>query len=115
MNLPKRIQGFKSDPRQDPMSIGNLAISRGYATQDQISHALKKQEERLPLGEILVENGVLTHGQLEELLLEQEISRNRLSPVKAARLVRKRRREKMSEVTQGFKEVTAALGLLAKT
>jgi len=113
MSLLNRVNG--SDPRQDPTSIGNLAVSKGYSTLSQVVEALDKQEERLPLGELLVEAGALTHAQLEELLLEQEIIRKRLSPKKAAKLTQQRRREKMREVSAGLKDVASSLTLLAKS
>lgn len=112
MPLPK-VNG--SDPRRDPLSIGNLAISKGYATQEQVQQALEKQERRMPIGEILVEDKVLTHAQLEELLLEQEIAKKKLSPKKAAKLVQEKRREKMREVSHSLRDVASSLTLLAKT
>jgi membrane protein involved in colicin uptake len=114
MSLPKKANG-STDPHRDPTSIGNLAIQKGYATQDQVSVALKKQEERQPLGRILVEQLVLTNAQLEELLMDQEVLRKKLSPVKAAKLIKKKRREKMREVSGLLKDVAFSLNALAKS
>lgn len=109
----KRVNGFL-DPRNDPTSIGNLAVSKGYATLEQVAAAAKKQEERTPLGEILVEQGVLTHQQLEELLLDQEIKRRGLSDYEAGQLIQKRRREKMREVTTSLHDVAGSIMALTK-
>lgn len=109
----KRVNG-SVDPRQDPTSIGNLAVAKGYATRDQVAEAAKKQEERLPLGEILVEQGVLTHNQLEELLLDQEIARRHLNDYEASKLVRQRKREKMREVSTSLRDVAGSIVALTK-
>jgi hypothetical protein len=113
--LNRKMNGHAKDPYRDPTSIGNLAVLRGYATFEQVAAALKKQEERQPIGKILVEQGVLTEVQLEELLIEQEIKRKRLNTREAAKLWSEFRHDKMREVTKGLRDVTASLTLLAKT
>lgn len=104
----------KVDPKQDPLSIGNLAIQRGYATLKQVQEAARKQEARLPLGEILIEDGVLTSAQLEELLMEQEVRRKHMNEHAAAKFVQKKRREKMKEVTASLKMVATSLQFVMK-
>lgn len=113
MTLPKKVNGTP-DPYHDPTSIGNLAVQKGYATRAQVLTALKSQEERLPLGEILVEQGILTAGQLEDLLMEQEIMRQGMTAKQAAKFVKSRRREKMKELACHIRHVTESLAL-AKT
>ena len=113
MTLPKKVNGT-SDPYQDPTSIGNLAIEKGFATRVQVLNALRKQEVRVPLGEILVEDGVLTHGQLESLLIDQEILRGRFNRKKAAQFIRDKKREKMREVSEGLRDFANSLSLIAK-
>jgi len=108
----KRVNG--SNPRNDPTSIGNLAVARGYATKEQVAAAVQKQEERTPLGEILVEQGVITHQQLEDLLIEQEITRQHLTDYDASRLIRDRRREKMREVSTSLRDVAVSITALTK-
>ena len=103
------------DPSQDPSSIGNLAIRKGYATRQQVIAAAQKQEERQPLGQILIEAGVLTSVQLEELLIEQEIERRHMNERQESKLIRKKKREKLSEVTRGLHDVAASLQLAAKS
>jgi hypothetical protein len=113
MPLPKKVNGTH-DPYHDPTSIGNLAVQKGYATRAQVLTALKRQEERLPLGEILVEQGILTVGQLEDLLMEQEIMRRRMTAKQAAQYVKSKRREQVKELTRHLRSVTESL-VLAKT
>lgn len=112
--LNRKVNGHAKDPYRDPTSIGNLAIQKGYATAEQVEIALKKQEERQPLGKILVEQGVLTEVQLDELLIEQEIKRRKLSSREAAKLWADFRRSKMREVTSGLQEVAVAIGWATK-
>jgi len=103
------------DPRADPTSIGNIAIQRGYATPMQVAYALKKQEERQPLGMLLLlEQGVITEMQLEELLVEQEATRRRLSSRKVSQLWVAHKRQKMKEVANGIKETALALRYASK-
>jgi len=102
------------DPYRDPTSIGNLAIAKGYATPAQVATAIQRQEERLPLGAILVEQGVLTELQLDELLIEQEIERRGLRPLEASNLWKEHRRGRMREVSGALHDVAFALDLAVK-
>jgi hypothetical protein len=95
------------DPLTDPLSIGNLAISRGYATAEQIAEALCEQQERLPLGEILVSNDVITVDQLDELLHLQDVARAP-SPSAVTILELERQERKARETTASLQNVTAA-------
>jgi hypothetical protein len=63
------------DPFEDPASFGNIAIELRYIKKEDLLEALKKQEARLPLGEILVGMGRLTAWQRDQILLEQEARR----------------------------------------
>lgn len=96
------------DPFHDPLSIGNLAISKGYATPEEVRSALKKQEQRQPLGEILVEDGVLTRVQLEELLHEQQLMRAK-NRNHATKMVLEHQRHRIQDVTNAFKDLTATV------
>lgn len=100
------------DPFVDPFSIGNLAISQGYATAEQISDALREQQERLPLGEILVSSAVITVDQLDELLHLQDISRAK-SPSEVTILELERQERKARETTLSLNNMTAAVNRFA--
>jgi hypothetical protein len=113
--LNRKMNGRTKNPYQDPTSIGNLAIQKGYATPEQVAFAVQKQEERLPLGKILIEQGVLTEIQLDELLVEQEIKRRKLNSRQASKLWAALRHSKMREVTKGLREVTTSLASFAKS
>lgn len=100
------------DPFVDPLSIGNLAISQGYATAEQISDALREQQERLPLGEILVSNDVITSDQLDELLHLQDVARAP-SPSAVTILELERQERKAKETTLSLESMTAAANRFA--
>ena len=112
--LHRKVNGRAKDPYLDPTSIGNLAIQKGYATLEQVSAAIKKQEERQPLGVILMEQGVITESQLDELLIEQEIKRRKLKPREASKLWTEYRRSKMREVAGSFRNVSVAINWAIK-
>jgi hypothetical protein len=114
MTLPRKVNGSATDPYKDPTSIGNLAITKGYATRVQVLNALRKQEVRLPLGEILVEDGVLTIGQLEELIMEQEMLRRKMTKRQVLRYMHEKKHEKMHEVSTNLHEVALFLTQLVK-
>lgn len=114
MPAARKANGKQKDPYKDPTSIGNLAIAKGYATAEQVDLALRKQEERQPLGAILVEQGVLSEPQLSELLVEQEVRRRGLSPKEASNLWKEQRREKMREVAGTLHDVAFALNVAVK-
>jgi hypothetical protein len=100
------------DPLHDPLSIGNLAISKGYATPKQIMTALKKQEQRQPLGEILVEDQVLTRLQLEELLHEQDLLRSK-NRNHATKLVLQHQRGRIKDMREAFQDLNATVAKFA--
>jgi hypothetical protein len=55
-----------------PDRLGAVLLERGYATEAQLADAYARQRERdIPLGQLLVEMGVLTRLQLAGLLTEQ--------------------------------------------
>jgi len=114
MVLPRKVNGSPTDPYRDPTSIGNLAITKGYATRVQVLNALRKQEVRLPLGEILVEEGILTPGQLEELIMEQEILRSKMTQHQILKYMREKKREKLKEVSSSLHDVALFLTQLVK-
>jgi ASC-1-like (ASCH) protein len=92
-------------PERDPWSIGNLALKRGYITQDDLSEAVRIQKERLPLGEILMEMGKLTKDQLDELLFEQKVLRGEISKGDQIKFERKKLKHQLEALTSNFKEV----------
>ena len=96
----------KHDPYVDPASIGNLAIMKGWATQEDVTRALAKQETRVPLGELLVEDKVLTRDQLEDLLFEQDLLR---APIKESTQTKRRLQRQRGKL----QEATASVGGLA--
>ena len=113
----KKVNGSADpyrDPYRDPSSIGNLAISHGFATRAQVLDALHKQEVQRPLGAILVEEGILTPGQLEELLIEQEILRQNMSTKQASKFIKERKKERFREVVDGFHDLAVSLNGMHK-
>ncbi len=63
--------------------FGRIAVARGFATQEQIHRALRRQEAESPpppLGVVLVEEGVLTHEQVLTLLADQGAALEVLDP-----------------------------------
>jgi hypothetical protein len=60
------------NPTIDPSSFGNIALEWGWLTMDDLQSALLLQEQRRPIGAILVELGKLDDMQVEEILAEQQ-------------------------------------------
>jgi hypothetical protein len=96
-------------PESDPSSIGNLAIELGYITTDELRAAVNVQQQRLPLGRILVEMGKLTEEQLDDLLFEQKVRRGEIKDKEAImQYQRLKMRRKMVQLKDGFKEMGAS-------
>jgi hypothetical protein len=110
-----KLKAKSADPYNDPTSIGNLAIEKGYATLEQVAKAIRKQEERQPLGKILVDQGVLTELQLAELLIDQETRRRHLTPAQTRDLWRIEKRSKFQEVAGAFHGLSDSLRVVAKS
>jgi len=68
---------FLSHGSQKPLLLGEILVGRGVATAEQIAQALARQIEiRAPLGACLVDLGLLTQVQVDELVrhqIEEEI------------------------------------------
>lgn len=95
-------------PESDPSSIGNLAVELGYITMDELRTAVKMQQQRLPLGRILMEMGKLTEEQLEDLLFEQRVRRGEIKDKDLIRQhQRSKMRHKMTQIKDGFREMRA--------
>jgi len=93
-------------PEEDPNSIGNLAIELGYITLAELREAVQIQQQRLPLGKILIGMGKLTEDQLKDLLLEQAVRRGEITDREAIRRhQRSKMRHKMSQIKTGFREL----------
>ena len=60
-------------PEKDPHSLGNIAVREGHVTQAHLEELIVefKSDCERRIGEFLVEKGVLTKVQLQELLLMQ--------------------------------------------
>ena len=86
---------------EDPTSLGNLALEKGYVTPEKLQEALKVQEQRLMLGEILLELGFLTREQLDELVMEQKIRRGE---IKDKKVIIDFEKKKMKSRLNGIKE-----------
>lgn len=116
-----KLPAVRSDPfaeaEQDPNSLGNIALERGYITEEDLEAALNIQKERLQLGQLLVEMKKITEDQLEELLLEQKIRRGEIKDqavlIQFERRKKKSRlvamREKFAEARADAESVTASI------
>jgi hypothetical protein len=103
-------------PQDDPNSIGNIAVERGYITRFELDEAMRAQQARLPLGEILIEMGKLTRHELEELLFEQKIRRGEVKDrEEIIRFERRKSRTRIRLMQDGFKEVRDDVRKLATT
>jgi len=97
----------KYDPYTDPDSFGNIAIEKSYITRDELLSALDKQEERLPLGEILISMGKLTAWQRDEILIEQE-KRKAKSPNELSMLELKKQRQVIHHIRRQMDDLSNA-------
>jgi len=108
---------------EDPLSIGNLAVTNNIITQEDLTEAVNVQRKRLRIGQILIDMGKLSEPQLEELLLEQKIKRGEIDDSEAIiQFEQSRRRKRLKAMQKSFaeagtqaKEFTeSVLGLTAK-
>ena len=93
-------------PEEDPNSIGNLAVEKGFITQEDLTRAVTIQKERLPLGEILIDMGKLSRDQLEELLFEQDVRKGNVKDrKKILQFEKKKRHLRIQKMKDGFADV----------
>lgn len=97
----------------DPLSIGNLAITKGYATKEDIISAVLAQDMKIPLGEILVAQDVLSRDQLKDLLDEQEVLREKARRSDIAKWQLKQQRSHIRDVAESLKETACEMRAFA--
>lgn len=78
---------------EDETSIGNILIELGHVTQGQLSEAVEVQRSRVPeLGGVLIELGFINPEQLDEALLRQRILRGKASKKEITEYERRKRK-----------------------
>jgi len=92
----------------DPSSFGNLAISRGWVTQKDLEQALEVQRAKIPkLGQIMIEIGLLSEEQRDEILIEQRQARGQKIPTEELLVFERRKmRRRLEGLKNGFREAT---------
>lgn len=92
----------------DPSSFGNLAISRGWISPEDLEQALEVQRQQVPkLGQIMIDIGMLSEEQRDELLLEQRRARGQKIPTEELLTHERRKmRRRLEGLKAGFREAT---------
>src|SRR5262245_4228468 len=54
-----------------PLPYGEVCLRLGYLTQDELAAVLKKHQQRIPLGELLVHQEVVSAEQVQAALAQQ--------------------------------------------
>lgn len=107
-----KIRGSLTDPfsraARDPNSFGNLAIAHGWVTQRDLDQALEVQRMKIPkIGQIMVDIGMLTEEQRDELLIEQRQARGQKVTTEELLLFERRKlRRRLEGLKKGFREAT---------
>jgi phage-related protein len=83
-----------------------MAVEKGYITSSDLDAAVRIQQERLPLGRILVDMGKITDDELSDLLFEQKVRRGEIRDVEViTQHERLKMHRKIREVRSGLKEI----------
>lgn len=107
-----KFRGSPTDPfsraAADPYSFGNLAISRGWVTPEDLERALEVQRQKVPkIGEIMIEIGMLSEEQRDDLLIEQRQSRGqKITTEELLTFERRKMRRRLEGLKAGFREAT---------
>ena len=109
MNFLPKFKGNSrqkiEEPKDDPTSIGNIALEAEFITQEDLDEALIVQEARLKLGKILVDLGKITQSQLKDLIFEQKVRRGEVTDKKAIlQFRRKLFKENLCAIREEYKE-----------
>lgn len=102
---------FQKSPEKDKSSIGNVAVTLGYVTREQLQQALIAQQrseefvcvrvqecdrERCPLGQVLILLGFINLSELDEIMNEQAAMRGK--KVEATRRAARKTRNNLEEI-----------------
>ena len=75
--VEKQVRGRERERRAVPGLFGEIAVERGFLSQEQVDEAVRRQRREkargcvLRIGQILVEKGHLSHPQVSEILSVQ--------------------------------------------
>ncbi|MCX7982047.1 MAG: ATPase, T2SS/T4P/T4SS family [Syntrophales bacterium] len=71
--IEEKIEKAKTEGRHPRIRVGDLLIEEGLITKEQLEHALAEQEKgrRKKLGELLIEKGLITEEQLVRVLAQK--------------------------------------------
>lgn len=102
----------KARARTDGSSLGNLLVELGYCSTAQIDAFVTEQDELL-LGQVLLDNNIITTEQLEHALLRQQVLRGQDEPGKLRSYGSEKRRQAMQELGQRIEQAARSTGQLA--
>lgn len=116
MALKKQVNGHKLQPEDDPSSIGNVAISSGICTELEFNKLLEsywvelEKHNYVPIGEFMVQRGVMTEEQRDLLLAKQNRMRTDQPSAEDIRFiinVAKRSQEKQHKAFEDLKALVS--------
>jgi hypothetical protein len=95
------------EPKEDPTSLGNIAVEAEFVTKEDLDEALAAQEAQLKIGQILVERGKITESQLKNLIFEQKVRRGEVTDKKEILKFRRSLfKENLCAIKEGYKEAS---------
>jgi hypothetical protein len=96
-----------STAQKDESSLGNILITLGYVTPEQVKNAIEIQKMQAPIGEILVRMKAITREQLEEALMLQKVNRGEATIREEGQLYRTQKKRLLGEVVDCLQETTS--------
>jgi hypothetical protein len=93
---------------EDDTSLGNILVSLGYITAEQLEEAVEFQKKFAPrIGEVLVQMKILTVERLEAALIHQKIARGQLTFREETRFYQAQSQQLVGEVAEEFRKAAA--------
>ena len=99
---------------RDTSSLGNVLVDLGYCSRDSVAQTLRQQIESRPLlGQMLIDQGIITPDQLDHALLRQQVLRGKDEPSKLKAYGAEPRRNALESVADRLKRIAESASILA--
>jgi type IV pilus assembly protein PilB len=79
---PEQLEQVVAEKKQKPeATLGQLCVDLGFLSREELDHLLTRFGKRLPIGEMLVQAGHISHAQLHRALMTQRREGGRVGEI----------------------------------
>jgi hypothetical protein len=115
LTRPRRTKRRKDKAGRDNTSVGNILVDLGYCDRKTVFNTVRIQIESMPrIGELLVDQAVITPEQLDHALMRQQVLRGLKEPDSLKRYGMEDRKRAIAEAARRLRIIADSALVLAK-